>query len=372
MKYLFPIIILLVLFLNTGKNFEHDASFFSSFEVLDKAPEFYVLKWKEGSRLIPKKTSFYIEVDSIGKQPVLALIGENQKPVLYTANINTPVCADGECKLMNIRLYWTLLGEYAGFDRFPEMPLTKHDHDEFEVQDYQKLHTLLADDKSILGRRSINQLVEKPKLRSVNGVDAVAGATIARVKEAIVSGALYSCYTVWKIVHSDIREQLKHNSLSVLDDYMIRDMLYSINDDYQLFALEKIEDSQYQEHYKQIVEVFKTSTPLVRSIIAKRITSKYKDTPTLQKPFWEAYDIIDSGSKSTLINFLDEAPSFVTMVLSSKLKSMSSNQLKKFLGHLKKNEKIGFEVKRNLEAFSSSDSETYAYIAREFLEENAY
>lgn len=369
MKYFFPILLILCFHLKNGEDSEYTSSFHPSMAVLDKAPEFYVLEWKEGRSLTPQETDFYIEVDSMGKQAIIALLDKTDKPVLYTSNISTPVCADGECKLMNIRLYWTLLGEYAGFDRYSETPLTKHDHDEFKIEDYQKLHALLTDDKSILGRRSINQLVEKPKMRTVNGVDAIAGATVARVKEAVVSGALYSCYTAWKLVHGDIREELKEYSISVLDKNMMVEMLYSKNEDYHLFALEELDNSEYVEHYLQIAEIFKTSTPLVRSIIAKSLIGKFRNTPDLQRPFWDAFDVIDVGSRSTLIHHLDEAPSYVSDLLSSKLSTMSKNQLKGFLEHLSEKKAISSEVQGNLKEFVNSESEIYAYLVSFFLED---
>lgn len=369
MKYFFPIILILFFLLKNEKELKHTSSFHSSVEVLDNSPEFFVLDWKEGTNLFPKKTNFFIEVDSMGKQEVVVLLNKNQEPVLYASEISTPVCADGECKLMNIKLYWTLLGEYAGFDRYSDLPLTKHDHDEFKVEDYQKLHELLIDDKSILGRRSIDRLVEKPKMRTVNGVDAVAGATIARVKESVVSGALYSCYTAWKLVHGDIREQLKAHSLSVLNKNMLVEMLFSNNEDYHLFALGELTNAQYVEYYAQIAEVFRESTPLVRSIIAKSLIGKFRNTPYLQKPFWDAFDAIDVGSRSTLINYLDEAPGYVSDLLSSKLGRMSKNQLKGFLRYISEKEAISSKVQGNLEKFAISENETYAYLAKNFLED---
>jgi len=369
MKYFFPMVILL--FFLIGKGYT-DIGFTNSIplanETLNKAPEFYVLDWKEGTVLTSKKTDFYIEIDSLGKQEIEMLINQDKEPVLYSANIATPVCADGECKLMNIKFYWTLLGEYAGFNRYAMMPLTKYDHDEFQQEDYQKLHKLLTDDKSLLGRRTINQLVEKPKMRTINGVDAISGATITRVKEAVVSGALYSCYTAWHLVHGDIQDVLKENSMSLLTEKMTVDMLYSNNQEYQIFALDTIDDTKYQEHFSQLAEVFKTSTPLVRSIIAKRITSKFKDAPELQKPFWEAFDIVDSGSRSLLVNYLNEAPGYVQTILSSKLEVMSKNQLKSFLNYLSESVKLDSELQNNLKEFSDSET-TYAYLVQEFLEE---
>ncbi len=355
---------------------KREASFSSPLEnclkntLIDEAPEFFVLDWKEGTRLTSEPTKLFVEVDSSDKQEVVALINDRKEPVLYAADIATPVCADGECKLMNIKLYWTLLGEYAGFDRYSKMPLTKHDHDEFGEQDYQKLHELLADAKNLIGRRRIDQLVEKPKKRTVNGVDAISGATIARIKESVVSGALYSCYTAWHLVHGDIQEQLKANTLSILTKQMIVDMLYSINQGYQIFGLQNIDLTEYQEHYKQIAKVFETSTPLVRSILAKRITSKYRNTPNLQKPFWEAFDIIDSGSRSLLVKYLDEAPDYVSEILSTKLGTMSKNQLRTFLEHLSEKEKLNYGVRANVREFANSKKETYAYLAMDFLNES--
>lgn len=338
-------------------------------EVMDSPPEYFVLEWKEGTRLHHEPTDFFIEIDSFGRQEVLALVDEKKAPILYTADIATPVCADGECKLMNIKFYWTLLGEYAGFDRYPMMPLTKHDHDVFEEEDYQKLHRLLNDDKSPLGRRTIDQLVEKPTMRTVNGVDAISGATITQVKEAVVSGALYSCYTAWHLVHGEIQEQLKAHTLATLDKETTQHMLYSVNPGYQLFALNHMDIPEYGTHYEQLAQIFRTGTPLVRSIVAKRLTSKFKDVPQLQRPFWDAFEIVDSSSRSLMIKYLAQAPDYVPELLSKKLGAMSKNQLKGFFNYLRGNNVLQTQTRVNILEFSKSENQTYAYLAREFLEE---
>ncbi|MRI00141.1 hypothetical protein GH721_06280 [Kriegella sp. EG-1] len=370
MRIVFSLGILLLLILkNSGVNLYYSLDKNTSTNFKDSPPEFYALEWKEGVKLFPQQTNLYIEIDSIGRQEILMLVDQYQAPILYTSEIATPVCADGECKLMHIQFYWTLLGEYAGFDRNVALPLTKYDHDEFQQSDYQKLHELLLDDKSVIGRRSIDQLVDKPKMRNVNGVDAISGATVARVKEAVVSGALYSCYTAWHLVYGNIQEKLKTRTLSMLNEQMIINMLYSSNQEYHIFALEKIETIKYKEHYKQIAEIFKTSTPLVRSIIAKRITTTYIETPDLQKPFWEAFDTVDSGSRSILMNYLHDAPSYVKVVLSSKLSVMSKNQLSVFLDFLTKEESVDAEIRNEISVFANSEDETYSYLAQEYLED---
>ncbi|NNE75467.1 MAG: hypothetical protein HKN31_00135, partial [Pricia sp.] len=200
-------------------------------------PEFYTMQWKQGTQFTEKPTAISIEVDSIGQQEVRLLVNGKDEPILYASDISTPVCADGECRLMHIRLYWSLLGEYAGFDRYPKLPLTKHEHDEFLSVDYIKLHQLLMDDNSILKRKKIHELVDKPKQSKIEGVDAVAGATIKEVKESVVAGALYSCYTAWHLVHGPVRDEIKKHTLTLLNDTMVSEMILSNNSDYQLFVL---------------------------------------------------------------------------------------------------------------------------------------
>lgn len=372
MRTIFPFLLLLILILGNGNN-EFEITSYSRpiSKIMDKAPEFYVLEWKKGTRLTLQRTDLFIELDSIGKQEIIALLNKANEPVLYTSNVVTPVCADGECKLMNIKLYWTLLGEYAGFDRYSEFPLTKHDHNEFTLDDYKKLHELLIDDKSILGKRSIDSLVEKPMMRNVNGTDAISGATIAQVKESVVSGALYSCYAAWYLVHGKIRQKLKSNTLSVLNENILIDMLYSRNPEYQIFVLDKIEQAKYVEHYEQIAQVFKTSIPLVRSIIAKSFMTTFQETPDLQKPFWEAFDTIDVGSRSSLMLHLDKAPLYAIEILSNKLGIMSKNQLKIFLNQLAKSGEIGPKVQSKLEAFANDEHKSNAYLVKNYLEEQS-
>lgn len=339
----------------------------TSGDILEKQPEFYVLEWKEGAILTPQKTDLFIEVDSLGKQRIDVLLDQNNEPVLYVANISTSVCADGECKLMHIKLYWTLLGEYAGFDRYPGMPLTKHDHDEFKIEDYYKLHALLIDDKSILGQRRIDQLVEKPKLREVNGVDAISGATIAEVKESVVSGALYSCYTAWRIVHGEVRQKLKSSTLSVLNENILNQMLYSSNQEYQIFAIGKLDQNQYEEHYERISEIFVEGIPLVRNFIVKSLSDQIWESHRLSQPFWYALPKIDIGSRSLLLGHLQFASPDILEKISEDLDVLTKNQLKIFLESLI-NLKLSPRLEKNLVTFAETN-EVYGYLVKEYLEE---
>ncbi|WP_339705967.1 hypothetical protein [uncultured Kriegella sp.] len=337
--------------------------------VLKHPPEFYLLEWEKDGKLQEKETPLSIVVDSMGRQEVRMLVNEASNPVLYTSNIETPVCADGECRLMHIRLYWTLLGEYAGFDRFPGLPLTKHDHDEFLQADYLKLHHLLSDKLSILERRSIDELVEKPKQPEVEGADALSGATIKEVKESVVGGALYSCYVAWHLVHGAIKEDIKEHTMSLINDAMVREMLNSNSVDYQMFALNQLEMEKYAEQVDRISEIFESSIPMVRTFIIKNLPDVFWSTEKLQRPFWNNFAKVDINSRSLLLDHLQYASKDTLEDLSSELSVMTKNQLRAYLQHLEEHKMTSKSLRKNLEAFSKNDSEKYAYLVAQYLEE---
>jgi len=338
-------------------------------KIFDQRPEFFVLEWKQGTRLTEKNIAISIEIYDSSRTPVTALVNKKGEPEMYTADLATPVCADGECKLMHIRMYWTLLGEYAGFDRYPALPLTKHDHDEFLEADYRKLHQLLIDNNSVLGRRKIDQLVIKPEKPKEEGVDGASGATIAAVKESVVSGALYSCYIAWHLAHGEVKDQLKKYTLAHLNHEMVIDMLNSSNRDYQMFALNSLDLNQYERHYTRIAEIFRTSIPLVRTFIIKNLPDVFWNGPQLQQPFWQSFSQIDVNSRSLLLDHLDQAPAVTISDLSFDLGVMSKNQLKGYLLHLSERDPvIDQTIIANLKLFGVSKTQPYSYLVEQYLE----
>lgn len=332
-------------------------------------PEFYVLEWKQGELLTEKETPLFIEVDSMGRQEITMLVDKKSDPVLYSSNIETPVCADGECRLMHIKLYWTLLGDYAGFDRYPGLPLTKHDHDEFLKEDYLKLHFLLSDKLSILERRTIDELVVEPEQPELEGADALSGATIAEVKESVVAGALYSCYVAWHLVHGAIQEDIKKLTLAMVNDEMVLDMLNSSSVDYQMFALNRMGEDNYVEYYGRIAEIFGSGIPMVRTFIVKSLPDIFWDTEELQGPFWKQFANVDINSRSLLLEHLNATSDKTLEDVSFHLGVMTKNQLKVYLEYIADYGQLNSSIRKNLQAFSKSNSEKYAYLVTQFLED---
>ncbi len=339
-----------------------------SSDIGQKKPEFYTMAWDKQKILKEIKTSIYVEVDSLGKQGIIKLVDANNIPVLYFSNIITPVCADGECRLMEIQIYWNLLGEYAGFDRIKKAPLTKYDHDQFKIEDYKKLHLLLMNDNSILKRRKMEDLIEKHETFEVGKLDAISGATISEVKESVVEGALYSCYTAWHIVHGKVKEVLKSYTLSIMNDDIIIHMLNSNNANYQLFALSKLDNLKYEHNYMRIANIFASGIPLVRGFIIKNLPEYFWERDDLQIQFWNSFAKLDVNTRSLILERLNNAPEHIILKLSEQLYLMTKNQLKMYLEELKEGERINSKIKTNLELFASSDREAQSYLVKQFLE----
>ncbi|MEM9259628.1 MAG: hypothetical protein AAGA62_08270, partial [Bacteroidota bacterium] len=197
-------------------------------------------------------------------------------PLMYYADILTPVCIDGVCKPVYLEMYWDLLGQYVGFGEYPDRPLTKYDHDLFAPEDYAKLQELLLDRNSILDRKNLDDLYD---LRTVanekieyNGIeiDGVSGATKTEIKSSIVSGALYSCHRIWNLAHGAASEKIRGHLPQIYTDSLAERFLQSEISTYRYYAVRQMEGADFAD-FASVLEVFQRGKPLVRKHILKKM-----------------------------------------------------------------------------------------------------
>lgn len=303
---------------------------------------------------------------------VRLLSNEAGQPLLFFSELETPVCADGECKLANIKVYWNLLGNYVGFGVYSNFPLTKFEHDNFQKEDYLKLHNLLLDNNSIIKRRTMSSLIDKvPVSQSdINSkdLDGISGATKKEIKESVVKGGLYSCYTIWHLVHGDVKNKIKAYLKSINSNTLNTYFLYSPYKDYQIHALKQLNETEFKEHIEQIISIFKTTNAITRSYILKKITRHILDKQDVTNQFYKAFSKVDINSQTLLIKNIKLANPIAVEILSSLLNKMTRNQLKLYLIYLENNpEYINKTVKSNLVKISKSKSYIYSYLIKEFL-----
>lgn len=344
----------------------------------DYKPMFFSMndEWKDIAKDEPV---FQFEVKSLDtifnseiNYEVRLLSDSKGAPKLFFSEIETSVCTDGECKLANIKVYWNLLGNYVGFGIPPEYPLTKFEHHHFKKEDYAKLHQLLLDDNSILKRRKMSDLIDKVPVFSSNiysdDVDAISGATKTEIKEAVVKGGLYSCYTIWHLVHGEVKEKMKEYLKTINSDKLIHNFLSTPYKDYQMYALKQLKKSAYKEHSNQIISIYKTSDALTKVYILKKIPADVLSEEFVTEQFYNEFPLIDINSRTLLIHRLKSANKNASEILSKYVDSMSKNQLKFYLNYLNDSpEFISNSCKSNLKKASKNKRYTYSYLLKEFL-----
>lgn len=314
--------------------------------------------------------------DSIPEHQMLLLSDSAGNPLLFYADIYTPVCIDNICKPVQIEVYWDLLGEYVGFALQKDQPLTKFDHEEFEPEDYEKFHALMLDDHSVLGRSKMEDLFDKnaeaePDKEQVvyNGVevDAVSEPTKKVIRESTVEGALYSCYTLWHLINAESSQKIKAYFAEIYNAEISTYLLDSPYESYQRFALKKLSPEAYLNFRPQILHILKDASPLTRSYILKKLPDEDWKDRILSQYLYENFSNWDMNTQTLLLKHLEFADERATLWLSSQLSSMKKRQLEMYLKFLpEKPEALDERIRKALEKEGQS-AYNYAYLIQAYL-----
>lgn len=213
-------------------------------------------------------------------------------PMHYHAYMLTPVCEDDICKPVYINLYWDLLGNFLRYTVPPEHPLTKMDHEEFEQPEYEKLHRILTDTNSLLKAYQVDELMESTSNAQSGDVDAVTGATAKSLQAVIIPGALYTCYTLWHIVHGRATDTIAKITDSIMSRDLLSHFLNSGNHRYQYYALDRIIDSQGNvdaDYEPQVIKLVMDSNVFLATAVLNRLSPTYFSAAERQQWLWETF-----------------------------------------------------------------------------------
>ncbi len=177
----------------------------------------------------------HIQDDNGELAPVFLVEGADGYSYWYR-RVFTEVCLTGECRPIDIGIFWRFTGKYLGVEVYRE-PLTKTDHTNFSVADYACLESILQDEWSKLREYTMAELVE-PADAEARGVDGVTGATRQSVSAAAVDNAVYTTHTMWHLVHVGEGEQLAITALTMLaENPALRKRLLAGNAEHRDFVL---------------------------------------------------------------------------------------------------------------------------------------
>lgn len=351
---------------------------FQEQNISDYNPMFFSMtnEWKD---VVKDELVFEFSVTSLDtvytaqiNYKVRLLSNNKGEPRLFFSEVKTSVCADGECKLANINVYWNLLGNYVGYGIPPKFPLTKYEHEYFEKEDYAKLHQLLLDDNSILKRRKMSDLIDKVPVSPLNidskDIDGISGATKKEIKDSVVKGGLYSCYTLWHIVHGEVKEKIKNHLQSIYSDTLTHYFLNTPYKDYQGYALKELPKENFKQHSKQIIRIFKTTDASTKAYILKKVPKDVLSEEKTAAQFYNSFPNVDINSRTLLIKKLKNSHPNAIEITSKYVIYMTKNQLNLYLKYLTETSVIvKKEVKSNLIKASNSRVYAYSYLIKEYL-----
>lgn len=343
-------------------------------EVQDNPPRYFALgeEYKEAVR--SQEVYTWQGMDSLLFHRLELLSNEQGEPLLFYSNINTPVCIDGACKPMYIEIYWNLLGSYVGYRTIEEEPLTKFDHDLFEEADHLRLHQLLLDNNSILKRKQLSDLFDPDAAprESVTyqgkKVDAVSGATKREIKESVVEGALYSCFTIWHLVHGAVRTEMSRYIDSLYSQELAHYFLHSDYEEYQFYAIKHMDSLALEQALPRVLEIYQHARPLTRTFLLKKLPVEMWQRPWVSEQLYRSFSSVDVSSQTMLVNHLANADPQAASMLAAQATVMTQNQLKIYLTYLRAHpESLTSSLRGALENAAADRHYAYGYLIAAFL-----
>lgn len=339
-------------------------------------PKYLELGLGDNGLVKAEKAFVFSNPDTLIDHQMYTLLNEENIPIMYYADIQTPVCIDGSCKPLYIEMYWDLTGEYIGYGVHPEQKLSKYDHDYFEEENYDKLHSLLSDPYSVVGRRDLKSLydikterTEKIKFKGKE-IDGVSGATRKEVKNSIVEGALYSCYTLWRLAYGDAVLKIQDRLPSIYNPELENYLLNSSWGNYEMHAVKNLPAEKFDHHLKSIIRIIRSSNPISRSYILKKTPKELFVKEEISNELYPHFNEFDFNSKTLLLESLSHADPVNLFVVSDQLSGLSKNQLKIYFDLLRQHPVNQTEaLKQNLKRQTTDRAFNNAHLVRSFLVE---
>jgi hypothetical protein len=247
-----------------------------------------------GRELEDKKIRQFTIVENDTLSYTLNLVlDDSGRPQYFFRNIFTPVCYTNECKPVYVDFYWDLLGNYQRYEMPEGKIFTKVDHDEFKEEDYKKMADILSRPNSIFANLEMDDLITKGTDDLTDNVDAKTGATMKAIKNDVIEGAVYTCYTLWHIAYGKhVIAEMKKITESYLNDDLLHTFLSSNNYHYQYWAMDQVMDKNgaVKKGYEKDIENIISGTNLFTARTAlQKVETTFFSGVTRQSWLWNTY-----------------------------------------------------------------------------------
>ena len=172
----------------------------------------------------------------------------------YSALINTPVCEVDKCYAIEVVFYWDQIGRFLHYDTIVGQGLTKLDHVPFTTVDYIKLDDILGNQNSILASYTKENLVKNTRDSELDGF---TGATVQEIKQSVINGAVYSCYSLWHIANGSVVDSLKKVTTSLFSKELVKKMMISNDPEVNYFMINNFSVENYVTFLPEVLMMIK-------------------------------------------------------------------------------------------------------------------
>lgn len=202
---------------------------------------FSLVNGEKDTELKQTETQFEIKNDE-EEYTLVQVLDENNLPRYYYRDIEKFPChREDVCRLMKVRLYWDIFGNYLQYELLEEETLTKLNHKEFSERDYNKLHKILNNPGSELKFCKYENLTSHEAENTYHSVDAVSSATVQTHKFEYINGAIKTTWVLWHLVHGSSKDEIRKKTLQAFD---LSNNKTEITSDFDLSALHKLSLNQ--------------------------------------------------------------------------------------------------------------------------------
>lgn len=204
----------------------------------------FFLVQTEGAEGVAKRTESHTvqlpqsEGEAVVTCSVVSVLDSAGYPVEYYMDVPSVSCGSQVCAIVTVRLFWDVLGGYIRYELSDADQLTKADHAPFTRADHAKLQSILSDVDSPL--KSIRETKVVAHDRGPEEVDGMTGATALTHKNAVVSGAAYTCFTLWHWANGPIQQIIKQMTAHDSSNDILVHYLNSNIEKQMLFAIEEL------------------------------------------------------------------------------------------------------------------------------------
>lgn len=255
-------------------------------------------------------------------------------PLFYAQDIRTGVCFDNKCRPLDLTVYWNITGRYLGF-KIPDGEfLSRYDHEPFAAEDYDRLHTLLADPQLPFRNITFEELIQQATINT-DSIDAVSGATSKDLLAYVVEGAAYTTYTLWNIIYGPAQGAVRRLTEQAMTPELLTLILNSPSSQDRVWGLGQIDKSAKLETPLEgaLLNIIGGSAyfPAYSAINAIEPSHLYSDA--LQVGLFSKYQDVNHSLKKLIISKLKEAPA-ISMELISQSRKILGNLNGEQLGQI--------------------------------------